>query len=172
MFFYTIIVSIVTAAFGCSQSISTVLTSQLMKKTYESRRIHKYDLALNLENTGIVLSALIPWNTAAFLPTTTMDVGYPVSYPTLSICTFCPSLPTGTKIRELRKGSESRVISYSDMDEDEKAQALSYMRINDKLDEDYIIKCIEGKIYDRGRVCFSHLMTGESLARDFWSWRP
>lgn len=50
-----IIVSIVTAAFGCSQSISTVLTSQLMKKTYESRRIHKYDLALNLENTGIVL---------------------------------------------------------------------------------------------------------------------
>lgn len=42
-----------------------------------------------------------------------------------------------------------------------KAQALSYMRINDKLDEDYIIKCIEGKIYDRGTgMFFSHLMTG------------
>lgn len=168
VFFYTIIVSIVTAAFGCSQSISTVLTSQLMKKTYESRRIHKYDLALNLENTGIVLSALIPWNTAAFLPTTTMDVSYSGFIPYAFYLYLLPLINLVImKIRELRKGSESRVISYSDMDEDEKAQALSYMRINDKLEDDYIRKCIEGKIYDRGRGMFFAFNDREVTCKGF-----
>jgi NhaC family Na+:H+ antiporter len=76
IFWYTTIVSILTAAFGCNQSISTVLTNQLMAKTYEERKIDKYKLAIDLENTGVVLAALIPWNIAAFVPTTTMDVSY------------------------------------------------------------------------------------------------
>ena len=76
VFLYTSIVSILTAAFGCNQSISTVLTNQLMTKGYEERKIDKYKLAIDLENTGGVLSALIPWNIAALVPTTTMDVGY------------------------------------------------------------------------------------------------
>ena len=76
LFFCTTVVSILTAAFGCNQSISTVLTNQLLTKTYEERKIDKYKLALDLENTGVVLSALIPWNIAAFVPTTTMNVSY------------------------------------------------------------------------------------------------
>lgn len=76
LFSYTTVVSILTAAFGCNQSISTVLTHQLMANTYKERNIDKYKLALDLENTGIVLSALIPWNIAAFVPTTTMDVSH------------------------------------------------------------------------------------------------
>lgn len=71
---YTTIVSIVTAAVGCSQSISVVLTNQLMQKSYEDKGIDHYHLAIDLENTGIVLAALIPWNIAAFVPTTTMAV--------------------------------------------------------------------------------------------------
>ncbi|MCT7443484.1 hypothetical protein N5V56_23665, partial [Escherichia coli] len=51
-----------------------VLTTQLMKKSYEDKNIDKYELAIDLENTAIVLSALIPWNIAAFVPTTTMEV--------------------------------------------------------------------------------------------------
>lgn len=74
LFIYTTIVSILTAAFGCNQSISVVLTTQLMKKSYENKKVSKYELAIDLENTGIVLSALIPWNIAAFVPTTTMKV--------------------------------------------------------------------------------------------------
>lgn len=74
LFSYTAAVSILTAAFGCNQSISTVLTNQLMATTYKEKNIDKYKLAIDLENTGVVLAALIPWNIAAFVPTTTMNV--------------------------------------------------------------------------------------------------
>lgn len=74
LFSYTIGLSILTAAFGCSQTIATVLTNQLMTKPYKEKGLDHYKLALDLENTGIVLSALIPWNLAALVPTTTMKV--------------------------------------------------------------------------------------------------
>lgn len=79
LFACTIVVSILTAAFGCNQSMATVLTNQLVTSTYQEKHIDKYTLALDLENTGIVLAALIPWNIAAFVPTTTMDVS-PVGF--------------------------------------------------------------------------------------------
>ncbi|MBK5241701.1 Na+/H+ antiporter NhaC family protein [Clostridium sp.] len=74
LFIYTTITSIITAAFGCNQSISIVLTHHLMSKSYEDKNIDKYKLSIDLENTAILLSALIPWNIAAFVPTTTMEV--------------------------------------------------------------------------------------------------
>lgn len=74
LFLYTAIVSILTAAFGSNQSISSVLTYSLMEKSYKQNSVDKYRLALDLEDTGIVLSALIPWNLAAFVPTLTMSV--------------------------------------------------------------------------------------------------
>ncbi|WP_028828582.1 Na+/H+ antiporter NhaC family protein [Proteocatella sphenisci] len=76
VFFYTTIVSIVTAAVGCNQSISIVLTNQLMKKVYTYNSIDNHQLAVDLENTGIILSALIPWNIASLLPTSTLDVSH------------------------------------------------------------------------------------------------
>lgn len=74
LFIHTILVSIFTAAFGCNQAISIVLTDQLMKKSYESKGISNYDLATDLENTAVVLAAILPWNIAAFVPTVTMKV--------------------------------------------------------------------------------------------------
>lgn len=74
LFIYTTITSIVTAAFGCNQSISTVLTHYLMKKSYKNANVDEYELAIDLENTGVVLAALIPWNIAALVPTVTMGV--------------------------------------------------------------------------------------------------
>lgn len=79
LFLYTTIVSILTAAFGSNQSIAAVLTASLMDKAYKKNSIDKYQMALDLENTGIVLSALIPWNLAAFVPTSTMAVS-PVGF--------------------------------------------------------------------------------------------
>ncbi|EYE88750.1 sodium:proton antiporter [Fervidicella metallireducens AeB] len=70
----TLLVSIMTAAFGCNQSIAVVLTNQIMGRTYTKKNIDKYELALDIENTAIVLAALIPWNIAAFVPTSTMMV--------------------------------------------------------------------------------------------------
>lgn len=74
IFISTIIVSIVTAALGCNQSIAIVMTSQFMKKLYQERNIDKYELAVDVENTSVVLSALIPWNIAALVPTTMLMV--------------------------------------------------------------------------------------------------
>lgn len=74
LFSYTTLVSVVIAVFGCNQTISIVLTKHLMEKVYKEKNIDKYQLAIDLENTGVVLAALIPWNIAAFVPTTTMNV--------------------------------------------------------------------------------------------------
>ena len=72
LFGVTSIVSIITAAFGCSQSISTVMTKEIMKDCYSG--LDNNQFALDLENSGIIISALIPWNIAAFVPTATMNV--------------------------------------------------------------------------------------------------
>lgn len=45
-----------------------------MANTYKVKNIDNFKLAIDLENTGVVLAALIPWNIAAFVPTTTMNV--------------------------------------------------------------------------------------------------
>ncbi|ABW20270.1 Na+/H+ antiporter NhaC family protein [Alkaliphilus oremlandii] len=74
LFLYTAIVSGITAAVGCSQAIAVVLTNQLMGNIYKERNVDSYQLAIDLENTGIVLAAIIPWSLAAFVPTTTMNV--------------------------------------------------------------------------------------------------
>lgn len=74
LFLYTAIISGITAAVGCSQAIAVVLTNQLMGSVYKERNVDSYQLAVDLENTGIVLAAIIPWSLAAFVPTTTMNV--------------------------------------------------------------------------------------------------
>lgn len=72
LFGATSIISIVTAAFGCNQSITTVMTTEIMKDCYND--VNNYQFALDLENSGILISALIPWNIAALVPTVTMNV--------------------------------------------------------------------------------------------------
>lgn len=74
LYVYTLITSIIIAAIGCNQSIAIIITNQLMNKSYENIAVEKTQLALDIENTAVVLAALIPWNIAAFVPTTTMGV--------------------------------------------------------------------------------------------------
>jgi NhaC family Na+:H+ antiporter len=73
LFGVTAVVSVITAAFGCSQTMSVVMTKEIVKDCYDN--LDNYQLALDLENTGIVLSAIIPWNIAALMPTTALNVG-------------------------------------------------------------------------------------------------
>ena len=73
-FLMTTTVSIVTAILGCSQTIAIVLTNSLMTKVYANNKFDRYLLAVDLENTCEPLAALIPWNTAAFVLTSTMNV--------------------------------------------------------------------------------------------------
>ena len=60
--------SIATAAFSCNQTLAVILTNQFEHKIYKKRKLSKYRLALDMENTVIVISALIPWNIAGAFP--------------------------------------------------------------------------------------------------------
>lgn len=74
LFLATVATSTITAAFGCSQTLSVILTHMLVRDAYEKNSISKYDLAIDLENTAIVISAFIPWNIALLVPLTTLNV--------------------------------------------------------------------------------------------------
>lgn len=74
-FFTTIIVSITTSAFGCSQALAVILTHMLVKKNYEKNNIDKDKLALDIENSAIIIAPLIPWNIAVLVPLATLNAG-------------------------------------------------------------------------------------------------
>lgn len=78
LFFGTIIVGTAAAAFGCTQTIAILLTQQLVQESYQHKKLDKYQLAVDLENTVVVLSPLIPWNIAGLVPATILmtDVGF------------------------------------------------------------------------------------------------
>lgn len=73
-FLLTTLMSVLTSILGCSQTISIVLTHSLMNKAYAEGKSSSAQLALDLENTSVPLAALIPWNTAGFIPSTTLNV--------------------------------------------------------------------------------------------------
>lgn len=68
IFLYTMIVSIFSAAFGCTQVIAVMLTNLFSKEIYIKNKVSKEYMALAIENTAIVISPLIPWNIAVLAP--------------------------------------------------------------------------------------------------------
>jgi Na+:H+ antiporter, NhaC family len=75
LFLLTMFATIVTAAFGCTQTIAIILGHQFVKRAYEENSTDKNELAVDLENTAVVISPLIPWNIAGLIPATTLMVG-------------------------------------------------------------------------------------------------
>lgn len=72
LFGVTSIVSIITSAFGCNQPIATVMTCEIMKDSYGEVENDKF--ALDLENSAILLSALIPWCVTPLVTTSSMHI--------------------------------------------------------------------------------------------------
>ncbi|MHB1393898.1 MAG: Na+/H+ antiporter NhaC family protein [Clostridia bacterium] len=75
-----IVTSIMAGSFGCSQTLAIMLTYQLVRNMYDSAGIDKYELAVDIENTVIVISALVPWNIAGAVPAAalTADSSYAI----------------------------------------------------------------------------------------------
>lgn len=73
-----ILTSTAAAAFACNQTLAIMLTYQFEHKIYAKRRLSRYRLALDLENTVIVIAALIPWNIAGAFPAAALsaDAGF------------------------------------------------------------------------------------------------
>ncbi|MFY9313685.1 MAG: Na+/H+ antiporter NhaC family protein [Tepidanaerobacteraceae bacterium] len=68
-----LVVSIITAALSCNQTLATMLTYEITNNIVPDGK----QLAIYLENTVILVSALIPWSIAAVFPLST--VGAPTS---------------------------------------------------------------------------------------------
>ncbi len=75
-FLTTCLVGVATATFGCTQTIAILLTQQLVAPNYGELPDGRDRLALDLENTVVVLSPLIPWNIAGLVPATVLHVGF------------------------------------------------------------------------------------------------
>jgi Na+:H+ antiporter, NhaC family len=73
VFFSNILISIAAAAFGCSQALAVILSNMLIKNTYEKNNINAEELAVDIENTAIVIAPLIPWNIAVLVPLTSLN---------------------------------------------------------------------------------------------------
>lgn len=56
--------SVITSAFSCNQTLATMLTYELCRKNYDSAK----QLALDLEDSVILLAGLIPWSIAGSAP--------------------------------------------------------------------------------------------------------
>ena len=52
-----------------------MLTHILSKKNYRINNLSREELAIDLENSAIVIAPIIPWNIAALIPLTTMGIG-------------------------------------------------------------------------------------------------
>ncbi|MBD1866151.1 Na+/H+ antiporter NhaC family protein [Cyanobacteria bacterium FACHB-471] len=77
-FLSTLLVGVGSAAFGCTQTIAILLTQELVEQKYKETTKGNYKLALDLENTVVVISPLIPWNIAGLVPATILmtDLGF------------------------------------------------------------------------------------------------
>lgn len=78
LFLGTSLVGIAAAAFGCTQAIAILLTQQLVAPRYSQCHQGQSALALDLENTVVVLAPLVPWNIARLVPATLLkaDAGF------------------------------------------------------------------------------------------------
>lgn len=52
----------------CNQSTGAIVSTQLLRETYDELGGGKRELVIDIENSGIVLSPLIPWNISVSIP--------------------------------------------------------------------------------------------------------
>ena len=69
-YFVIFLSSIISGAIACNQSLGIILTNELCEEI-----VDKQKRAIILENTVILLTGLIPWNTAMVVPLKILDVG-------------------------------------------------------------------------------------------------
>lgn len=71
----TLLTAVLTCAFACNQTLAVILTQQLQQKTYAGQGRPPGALALDLADTAIVISPLMPWNIACAVPLAMLGAG-------------------------------------------------------------------------------------------------
>ena len=75
LFTATVLVSLLAGMIFCNQSIIIMMAYPLLRDVYERCGHGNEELALDVENSGIVMAALIPWNIAGSVPLQMLDAG-------------------------------------------------------------------------------------------------
>ncbi|MFG6106986.1 Na+/H+ antiporter NhaC family protein [Leptolyngbyaceae cyanobacterium CCMR0082] len=75
LFAGTTLISLLSGAFGCTQTITILLTHQLVSRQYKQQGHNAQQVAIDLENTAVVLAPMIPWNIAGLVPATLLMAG-------------------------------------------------------------------------------------------------
>ena len=71
----TVFTSIVTCSFCCNQTLPILLTNDLMRNIYKEKNLSKSHLAIDIENTAVLIAVLFPWSIAIAVPLATLGVG-------------------------------------------------------------------------------------------------
>lgn len=71
----TLLAGTLTSAFGCTQTIAILLTQQIVQPRYAAAKLTQEQLAVDIENSAVVLAPLIPWNIASIGPATILLTG-------------------------------------------------------------------------------------------------
>lgn len=70
-----VVVSLVSCALFCNQTVGIVISAQVMEKEYGRRGLSPMELSVNIGNSTVNLAGLVPWAIAASVPLTAMGVG-------------------------------------------------------------------------------------------------
>jgi len=86
------LISIITAMYGCSQTLSIMMTGYIMKPHFKKLNISREAFARTIADTSVVLSALIPWNIASLVPAASLGVKAVDFIPYAYICFILPAI--------------------------------------------------------------------------------
>ena len=75
-FFVMVLMSFFTVGVFCNQTIASIMCCDLMKNVYIDNDGSKEELALDIENSAILISSLVPWSIACIVPLSFLGVGF------------------------------------------------------------------------------------------------
>ena len=71
-----VLMSFFTVGVFCNQTIASIMCCDLMKNVYIDNDGSKEELALDIENSAILISSLVPWSIACIVPLSFLGVGF------------------------------------------------------------------------------------------------
>ncbi len=67
-FLASVVTSIITSSLGVTQALAIIMSEQLLRKPYMLAQKTNVHLALDIADSAVVISVLIPWNVAGLIP--------------------------------------------------------------------------------------------------------
>lgn len=88
----SVVLSILAAMYGGSQTISIIMTAYIMKPAFKKQKVSVNTFARTIADTSVVLSPMIPWNIAGLVPALNMGVRVIDFIPYSYLCFILPAV--------------------------------------------------------------------------------